>query len=72
MTKTEAADTVALRLTVNSRKAGRTPTRRHAEELVSEMRGGHLGGFYREAATIAHPRTVHRIALANLRATGDL
>ena len=66
MTKTEAAETIALRLRVNCRKADRTPTIYLAEDLVSEARGGHLGGYLQECAVLASPKTVLRLAKADM------
>jgi hypothetical protein len=66
MTRTEAAEIIALRLRVTSRRAGSIPTLHRAEELVSEARGGHLGDYLKECADLANPKTVARLAKAGM------
>lgn len=65
MTKSEAAETVALHVRVAVRK-GATLSITLAEEIVSEFRGGHRGEFLQEAARIANPKTVLRLARKGL------
>lgn len=72
MTKTEAAETIALHLRTSYRRDGGQLTRLRAEELVSEMRAGHRGQYLADVARLANPRTVLRLAVAGLRANGDL
>lgn len=72
MTKTEAAEIVATHLRTSFRRNGGHLTLQRAEEVVSEMRGGHKGEYLMGAARLAVPRTVLRLAVAELRANGEL
>lgn len=72
MTKTKAAETIAIHLCVNYRKNGGALTKLRAEELVSEMRGSHLGFYLQGVARIANPKTVLRLAIKNLKDNGEL
>jgi hypothetical protein len=64
MTKTEAAEIIALDVRVQARKAGRKIDKAMCEERVSELRGqNYQGNLKGDAANIASPRTVLRIAL---------
>lgn len=65
MTKTEAAETIALHVRVAVRK-GATFSITLAEEIVSEYRGGHQGEFLRQAALLANPKTVLRLTKKGL------
>jgi hypothetical protein len=71
MTKTEAAETIALRVVVNARKTGQVITKTAVEETMSELGGGHHGAFLAEAAKNTNWRTALRIATALAKGTGD-
>lgn len=64
MTRTEAAETIALDVRVWCRKNGKTPSLDIAEERVSELRGpNYQGNLKGDAANLANPKTVARIAI---------
>lgn len=65
MTKTEAAETIALHVRVAARK-GAALSITLAEEIVSEYRGGHRGEFLQQAASLANPKTVLLLARKGL------
>jgi hypothetical protein len=66
MTRTAAAEAIALHLRVSYRQNGGDLTVMRAEELVSELRAGHRGEYLQEVARLAHPKTVLRLAVAGL------
>lgn len=69
MNKIEAADIIATNMRVFARRNSLTLTKTLAEERVSELRGITYEGTYAaEAAHLAHPRTVLRVA----RSRGEL
>jgi hypothetical protein len=70
MTKTEAAEIMALDVRVWARETGRPITRLMCEERVSEWRGSgpsYAGTLKAAAAAIANPKTVLRCALKEAR-----
>lgn len=67
MTRTEAAEIIALDVRVWARKATRAVTLALCEERVSELRGEHYQGNLKgDAANIANPKTVFRMALRDV------
>lgn len=63
MTKTEAAEIMALDVRVWARKAGKPITKELCEDRVSELRGPNYQGNRKgDAANIANPTTVLRVA----------
>lgn len=64
MTKTEAAEIMALDVRVWARKTGKPITRHMCEDRVSEWQAENYAGTRKAAAaSIANPKTVLRIAL---------
>ncbi len=64
MTKTEAAEIMALDVRVWARRTGQPVTRLMCEERVSEWRGPNYAGTLKaSAAAIANPKTVLRYAM---------
>jgi hypothetical protein len=63
MTRTEAAEIIALDVRVWCRRNGKTPSLLVAQERVSELRGeNYQGNLKGDAANLANPKTVARIA----------
>lgn len=67
MTKTEAAETIALDVVVFARRNSLEITKTLVEERMSEARGGHLGGFVKQAADLTCWRSTLRAAKALAR-----
>lgn len=66
MTRTEAAETIALHVVVWSRKTGQPVTKTMVEEILSEYRGGHRGEFLQQTARLASVPTTLRLARKGL------
>lgn len=63
MTRTEAADVMAIQVRCFARRTGQRLTLLMCEEIVSEFRGTvGEGRFLGDAARSANPKTVYRLA----------
>lgn len=66
MTATQAASIVGMHVRVAARESGRAIEDidyTMCSEIVSEMRGGHQGGWCQGVARLANPKTVLRLAI---------
>ncbi|AHN84060.1 hypothetical protein GJ25_gp049 [Mycobacterium phage Hawkeye] len=54
MTKTEAADTIAMHVVIAARNGGKVISKMLVAEIMSEFSAGHRGPFLAEAANAAN------------------
>jgi len=71
MTKTEAAETIAIQVTVFARQTQQPVTKTAVWEHLSECQSGHRGEYLATAAKIANHKTVMRRCIADLKLMGD-
>lgn len=67
MTKTEAAEAIALQVTVFAYKTQQPITKMSVWEALSECGAGHRGEFLATAAKIANHKTVLKLAIADAK-----
>jgi len=67
MTKTEAAETIAIQVEAFARRTQQPITRDAVWAHLSECAAGHRGEYLAEAAKLANHKTVLRVAIANVR-----